>query len=85
MHPVDGKGVLGQRKYYFDALAAQQSAADELTLRWRDRAEAREYCYEGHCGAVSVAVLAELGHLYLGVDIAEFTETIRQTEVSRGL
>ena len=80
MHPIDGQGVLGQRKYYFDALAAQQSAADELTFTVEGQGgEAREYCYEGHCGAVSVAVLAELGHLYLGLDIAEFKNRNRTT------
>ncbi len=83
MHPIDGQGVLGQRKYYFDALAAQQSAADELTFTVEGQGgEAREYCYEGHCGAVSVAVLAELGHLYLGVDIAEFKN--RNDTTNRG-
>ena len=73
MHPVDGKGVLGRKRYYFDALAAQQSAADELTFTVEGQGgEAQQYCFESRCGAVSVEVLAELGHLYLGLDIAEF-------------
>ena len=73
MHPIDGKGVLGRKRYYFDALAAQQSAADELTFTVEGQGgEAQQYCFESRCGAASVEVLAELGHLYLGLDIAEF-------------
>ena len=63
MHPIDGKGVLGQRKYYFDALAAQQSAADELTFTVEGQGAlgGAGVLLRGHCGAVSVEVLAGAG------------------------
>ncbi len=69
-YPLTNDWAVGIKTYHFDALAAQQSAADALTFTVEGQGgEAREYCFEEHCGAVSVAVTAPGGHLYFAVAI----------------
>ena len=69
-YPLTNDWEVGIKTYHFDALTAQQSAADELTFTVEGQAGAeREYCFESHCGAVSVAVAASGGHLYFAVAI----------------
>ena len=69
-YPLTNDWAVGIKTYHFDALTAQQSAADALTFTVEGQAGAeREYCFESHCGAVSVAVAASGGHLYFAVAI----------------
>ena len=69
-YPLTNDWEVGIKTYHFDALTAQQSAADALTFTVEGQAGAeREYCFEEDCGAVSVAVAASGGHLYFAVAI----------------